>query len=149
MNENDALHALKALITGGSIRSTHKGRLDKGKTEPAWWATPRGRRSFAAVMLLIKICTTERVQELLRRRWITLSQLAMFVKRTPLSEGHRATLERVIRLERARLEKHTGTGMTGELTRIAAGEGGSHELRTTVGDGVVRYRRGQRVRTPA
>jgi|GEM_PF-5983914 len=152
----DVHEQLMALITGGEVRRTHEYRLQRGKYTPAWFALPRGRRSFAAVLLLAQVCTTENLRELLRRRWITVGQLETFLKRTRLSNMHQALIERAIRLEGERMASLTereagaaayssGMGMTGELTRIAAGEGAPQAPLQTV----IRYRRGRPVRTPA
>jgi len=160
-NEGAVLRQLMTLITSGDIRYRHQYRLERQKTKAVWFATRRGRRSFAAVLHLIQVCTTEHLTELLRRRWITITQLEGFMQRTPLSTCHVALIELAIRrehehvaeLNRSRLVREqsatahsSGTGMTGELRIIANGSDGSHKLRAAIGP--ARYRRGRRVSTP-
>ena len=151
------LDRLTRILMSSVVRGRHTKRLEKHHGTPPWYARRRTRRSISAVLFLHKECTAENLAEIIAQQWITLDQLNAFLRRTRLSEGLRATIERAVRVEQERLDEQerrrlaseyaartsTGTGMTGELTRIIDGA----ELPPQ--DGTPRYRRGQRVRTGA
>ena len=163
--ERANLEKLVDLITNGDIRSTHQHRLRSKKTKPVWFALPRGRRSFEAVVQLGNVCSYDRVNLLLRAGWVTFEQLRSFLETTRLAEFHRAVFERVVHeeqerladMERARQRRaenaashSSGIGVTGELKRITNGEQApttEHPPTADLPPG--RHRLKKRVRTPA
>lgn len=141
-SDADLNELLTLLTSRGLIRRTHKLWLLKGKLKPAWFWLPKTRRSFRAVLRLQAVCSTESVRKLLSLRWIAVYQLEDFIKRTKLGDGEWAAIETAIRNENERTAAHTNTGMTGALTRIAAGEPRSEALQATIEPG--KHRRAQR-----